>query len=51
VERKGVSRGGRPKDGPVKAKPGPRDLIFGPTQRELINTVLDALRLKIDRDV
>ena len=44
--RKGVSRGG----GSTKAKPKPTDLIFGRTQRELINTILDELGLKFDRD-
>ena len=42
----GVSRG----HGPETAKPGPKDLIFGSTQRELMNTVLDELGLKFDRD-
>jgi integrase len=44
--QKGVSRGG----GPVRAKPKPTDRIFGKTQRELINTILDELGLKFDRD-
>ena len=42
----GVSRG----EGSDKAKPSPKDLIFGSTQRELMNTVLDELGLKFDRD-
>jgi integrase len=50
AERKGVSKGGGLKDRPNKAKPGPNDLIFGPTQRELMNTVLGELGLKFDRD-
>jgi integrase len=50
LERKGISRGGGAKDGPKKAKPGPTDLIFGKTQRELINTILGELKLKFDRD-
>ena len=45
-KQKGVSRGG----GKEKAKPGPTDLIFGKTQRDLINIVLDELNLKLDRD-
>lgn len=48
VERKGFSRGGGKKT--VKAKPGPMDLLFGGSQRELMNTVLDELGLKFDRD-
>jgi len=50
VARKGVSQGGGRNDEARKAKPGPMDLIFGATQRELINTVLDELNLKFDRD-
>jgi integrase len=50
VELRGISRGGGPKDSPRKAKPGPTDQIFGPTQREMINTILDELKLKFDRD-
>jgi integrase len=46
VKRKGFSRGG----GPTKAPPGPLDLVFGQTQREMMNTVLDELGLKFDRD-
>lgn len=48
VERKGHSRGGAKTA--TKAKPGPMDRIFGPTQRELMNTVLDDLGLKFDRE-
>jgi integrase len=47
AKRKGVSRGQA--SGLKKAKPAPTDRIFGKTQRELINTVLDELNLKIDR--
>jgi integrase len=47
-ERKGISRGGAKKES--KAKPGQTDRIFGPTQRELMNTVLGDLKLKFDRD-
>jgi integrase len=42
----GFSRG----KGAVTVKPGPTDLIFGPTQRDLMNTVLAELDLKFDRD-
>jgi integrase len=45
---KGHSRGGGEPDG--LAKPGPKDRIFGSVQRELMNTVLDELGLKVDRD-
>jgi integrase len=48
VERKGLSRGGTKQV--KKAKPGPTDLIFGPTQREMMNAVLDELGLKLDRE-
>lgn len=48
AERKGYSRGGTKLA--KKAKPGPTDLIFGKTQRELMNTILDELGLKFDRD-
>lgn len=48
VERKGFSRGGTKLE--EKAKPGPMDPIFGKTQRELMNAVLDELDLKFDRD-
>ena len=48
AKRKGVSQGQA--SGLKKAKPAPTDRIFGSTQRELINTVLDELGLKIDRD-
>ena len=35
----------------MRAKPKPTDRVFGKTQRELINTILDELRgLKFDRD-
>jgi integrase len=44
--RKGFSRGG----GAKKAKPKATDLIFGRPQRELINTILGELELKVDRD-
>jgi integrase len=50
VERKGKSRGGGHGEAQKLAKPGPTDLIFGRTQRELVNTVLDELDLKFDRD-
>ena len=33
-----------------RAKPTPTDLIFGKVQRELLNTILDELGLKTDRD-
>jgi integrase len=46
--RKGHSRGGGEPGG--LAKPGPKDRIFGSVQRELMNTVLDELGLKVDRD-
>jgi integrase len=46
AKQKGVSQG----SGSKKSKPGPKDRIFGSTQRELINTVLDELGLKMDRD-
>ncbi|HEX4140236.1 MAG TPA: hypothetical protein VHY09_07800, partial [Candidatus Methylacidiphilales bacterium] len=42
----GTSRG----LGTRTAKPGPRDLIFGRTQRDLMNIVLAELELKFDRD-
>jgi len=45
-KRKGVSRGG----GADKILPKPTDRIFGSTQRELINAILDELKLKFDRD-
>jgi integrase len=45
-KRKGNSRGA----GPAMSKPKATDLIFGSTQRELMNTVLDELELKVDRD-
>lgn len=48
VERKGNSRGGSKTE--AVAKPGSIDRVFGPTQRELMNTVLDELGLKFDRD-
>jgi integrase len=48
AERKGLSRGGTKKV--RKAKPGRTDLIFGRTQRELMNAVLDELGLKFDRE-
>ncbi len=48
VAQKGVSRGGsKSADGSL---PGPMDRIFGPIQREMMNTVLDELGLKFDRD-
>jgi hypothetical protein len=31
-------------------KPEPTDKIFGPTNRDLLNAILDELRLKFDRD-
>jgi len=46
--RKGLSRGGTKEV--KKAKPTSTDLIFGKTQRELMNTVLDELGLKFDRE-
>ncbi len=48
AERKGHSRGGGKSES--KSRPGSTDLIFGGTQRELMNTVLDELDLKFDRD-
>lgn len=36
--------------GEEMVRPGPRDLIFGRTQRALFNQVLDELKLKKDRD-
>jgi integrase len=48
TKQKGVSQGQG--SGSKKSKPGPKDRIFGSTQRELINTVLDELGLKMDRD-
>ena len=42
----GISRG----HGAQMIKPRPTDCIFGPTQRELMNTVLGELGLKFDRD-
>jgi integrase len=42
----GLSQG----HGAEMALPGPRDLIFGPTQRQMMNTVLQELGLKFDRD-
>jgi integrase len=42
----GRSRG----QGSQLAKPRPLDKIFGPVQRELLNTVLGELELKFDRD-
>src|SRR5580658_2692780 len=42
----GTSRGA----GARMALPGPHDLIFGPTQREMMNAILDELDLKFDRD-
>lgn len=36
--------------GSKMAVPGPRDLIFGPTQRQMMNTVLTELDLKFDRE-
>jgi len=50
VARKGVSRGGGSKDAAKRSRPEPTDLIFGATQRELINAVLGELKLKFDRD-
>jgi integrase len=47
---KGTSRGGNATDETKKVKPRRTDLIFGPTQRELINEVLGELDLKFDRD-
>jgi len=48
VERKGLSRGGGKKA--AKAKPGPMDRLFLAPPREMMNTVLDELGLKFDRD-
>jgi integrase len=48
VGRKGLSRGGTKEV--KKAKPTSTDLIFGKTQRELMNAVLDELGLKFDRE-
>lgn len=45
-EKRGRSRG----LGTKLVKPGPMDLVFGPTQRELFNQVLRDLKLKTDRD-
>ncbi len=45
-EQRGVSRGG----GKEHVSPVANDTIFGPTQRELMNAVLDELGLKFDRD-
>lgn len=45
-ERRGRSRG----TGSKLVRPGPLDLIFGPTQRALFNQVLEELKLKRDRD-
>jgi integrase len=42
----GLSKGG----GAERAAPKSTDLIFGSTQRELLNAVLDELGLKFDRD-
>ena len=48
VARKGLSRGsGKGAEG---SRPGPLDRIFGPIQREMMNTVLGELGLKFDRD-
>ena len=48
TKRKGASRGWG--FGLEKAKPAPTDRIFSSPHRGLINTVLDELGLKIDRD-
>ena len=42
----GLSRGA----GEAMVKPFPSDLVFGRPQRELMNTVLDELKLKFDRE-
>ena len=34
----------------MKAKPGPTDQLFPSSQRELFNTILGELNLKLDRD-
>jgi integrase len=34
----------------ARNKPEPTDKIFGPTNRDLLNAVLDELKLKFDRD-
>jgi integrase len=46
AKRKGVSQG----SGSRMANPRPTDPLFGSTQRDLLNTVLDELHLKFDRD-
>jgi len=38
------------KHAPRKARPGLTDRLFPATQRELFNTILDELKLKLDRD-